>query len=61
MITKDKAYLAAAKCVERWRKLKGEENRQYLKDNFNAAWEEHDIHHKNKIDITEAYALMKEI
>jgi len=53
--------LAAGKCVERWRSLTGEENRSYLKENFAAAWAEHDIHSKNKIDLTEAYALMKEI
>ena len=60
-ITKDKAYVAAAKCVERWRKLTGDENANYLKENFEASWNEHDIHHKNKIDLTEAYAMMKEL
>ena len=61
VITKANAYLAAGKCVEKWRGLSGAENRTYLKENFQGAWEEHDIHKKNKIDITEAYAMMKEI
>ena len=55
MITKDKAYIAAGKAIEHWRGIKGDENKQYLKDNFQALWEEHDVHHKNKIDVTEAY------
>ena len=61
VITKDKAYIAAAVCVKRWRKLEGQDNSQYLKENFQAAWEEHDVNKNNKIDLTEAYSLMKEI
>ena len=34
MITKDKAYIAAGKAIEHWRGIKGDENSQYLKDNF---------------------------
>lgn len=37
-ITKDKAYIAAGKCVEKWRGLKGEDNQNYLKANFDEAW-----------------------
>jgi len=55
VIAKDKAYLAAVQCVERFRNLSGAENTAYLKENFATAWGEHDIHAKNKIDITEAY------
>lgn len=61
VITKDKAYLASAQCVKRWRNLTGTENSQYLKENFDTAWENHDMHKKNKIDLTEAYSLMKDI
>ena len=38
MIAKDKAYLAASKCVEKWRGLKGEDNQNYLKANFDETW-----------------------
>ena len=61
VITKDKCYIAAGKAIEHWRDIKGEENKQYLKDNFQALWDEHDVHKKNKIDVTEAYQLLKEI
>jgi hypothetical protein len=47
--------------VKRWRNLTGTENSQYLKENFDTAWENHDMHKKNKIDLTEAYSLMKDI
>ena len=61
MITKDKAYIAAGKALEHWMGIKGDENSQYLKDNFQTIWDEHDVHHKNKIDVTEAYQMLKEI
>ena len=61
VITKDKAYLAAQKCVAKWKNLKGEELNNYLKENFSGAWEEHDIHKKNKIDVTEAYQMLKDL
>ena len=61
VITKDQAYLAASQCVKRWRNLSGTENSSYLKENFENAWEEHDVNKNNKIDLTEAYTLMKEI
>ena len=61
MITKDKAYVAAGKAIEHWKDLKGTENKDYLKANFQTAWDEHDVHHKNKIDTTEAYQLLKEL
>lgn len=61
VITKAKAYVAAAECVKRWRKLSGTEIHDYLKENFENTWSDHDVHKSNKIDITEAYSLMKEI
>ena len=41
--------------------MKGADNQAYLKENFQTAWEEHDVHNKNKIDITEAYSMLKEL
>ena len=61
MVSKDKAYICASKAIEKWKGLKGQENLDYLKENFSQNWDEHDIHKKNKIDVTEAYQLMKEI
>ena len=61
MLTKDKAYLAAGKCVEKWRGLKGEDNQNYLKANFDETWNNYDVKGKNKIEESEAYQLHKEI
>lgn len=61
MISKDKAYLAAGKCVEKWRGLKGEDNQNYLKANFDETWTQYDVKGKNKIEESEAYQLLKEI
>ena len=61
VVTKDKAYICAQKYIEKWRHLTGAENQAYLKENFQSAWEEHDVHNKNKIDITEAYSMLKEL
>jgi len=61
MLTKDKAYLAAGKCVEKWRGLKGEDNQNYLKANFDETWNNYDVKGKNKIEESEAYQLLKEI
>ena len=61
IITKDKAYLAAQKCIEKFRDLKGEDATNYLKENFKSAWDEQDVHNKNKIDITEAYSMLQNI
>uniref|UniRef100_A0A7S3CSV2 Uncharacterized protein n=1 Tax=Strombidium rassoulzadegani TaxID=1082188 RepID=A0A7S3CSV2_9SPIT len=61
MIEKDKAFLAAQQCLQKWKGMSVEDSKQYLKDNFEAAWDQHDIHSKNKIDITEAYSMLKEI
>ena len=54
-VSKANAYKAAQKCVEKFRDIHGAETTAYLKENFDAAWAEHDIHDKKKIDITEAY------
>ena len=61
VITKDKAYLAAQQWVKQKKNLKGDELNNYVKENFPGAWEEHDIHKKNKIDVTEAYQMLKEL
>ena len=61
VLTKDKAYLAAGKCVEKWRGLKGEDNQNYLKANFDETWNNYDVKGKNKIEESEAYQLLKEI
>ena len=61
IITKDKAYLAAQKCIEKFRDLKGEDATNYLKENFKTSWDEQDVHGKNKIDITEAYSMLQYI
>ena len=44
IITKDKAYMACAKSLEHFKELKGKDNQDYLKANFNKMWDEHDIH-----------------
>jgi hypothetical protein len=41
--------------VEKFRDLKGNDITNYLTENFKPSWDEHDVHGKNKIDITEAY------
>ena len=61
MIAKDKAYTAASECIMKWKGLGQSEAVQYLKENFDTNWAEHDPAGKNKIDITEAYQLMKQL
>ena len=61
MISKDKAYKAASECIKKWKGLSQTETLTYLKDNFDTNWAEHDPTGKNKIDITEAYQLMKQL
>ena len=61
ILTKDQAYIAAGKAIEKWRNLSGEENINYLQENFEDAWKQHDIHDKKMIDVTEAYQLLREI
>ena len=61
IISKDKAYLAAEKAIEKWRGLSGDDNQKYLKENFENVWAQHDINNKKAIDVTEAYIMMKEI
>ena len=42
-MSKKDAQEAAITCVERWNGLKGEENKQYMAENFEEAWENHDV------------------
>ena len=61
MITKDKAYIAAGECLKKWKGMNQKDVQEYLKANFQDAWDEHDTLKKNKIDVSEAYSLIKYI
>ena len=61
IITKAKAKIAAGKCIEKWRGLKGEQNKNYLNSNFDDVWSQHDVQGKNTIEVSEAYQFLKEI
>ena len=61
MISKDKALLCAAQVLKKFRHLNGQESKDYIAGNFQKAWDEHDIHQKNIIDVTEAYQLFNEL
>ena len=61
MITKAQALACAPAVVKRFRSITGQEGKEYIKTNFDKAWEEHDIHAKNLIDVTEAYQLFNEL
>ena len=41
--------------------LDSDDANQYLKENFETSWNQHDINNNKAIDITEAYQLLKEI
>ena len=61
MITKAQALQCAPAVLKRFRNLSGQESKDYVKTNFDKTWEEHDIHAKNVIDVTEAYQLFNEL
>ena len=61
MIAKDKALLIAPAVLKKFRNLTGQEGKDYIATNFNKSWEEHDLHAKNLIDVTEAYQLFNEL
>ena len=60
-ITKDKAYLAASKVLERFKQMDEEAAQAYLVANFEAVWKQHDIHESKSLDDTEVYQLLKEL
>lgn len=61
IVTKDKAYIAAGKCIEKFRGITGSANQKYLKANFDETWSNYDVKGKKKIEESEAYQLLKEI
>ena len=61
MISKDKALAAAPAVLRKFRGLQGQEAKDYVTQNFQKAWDEHDIHQSNMIDVTEAYQLFNEL
>ena len=61
MLAKDKALLIAPAVLKKFRNLSGTEAKDYISTNFQKAWDEHDIHQKNVIDVTEAYQLFNEL
>ena len=61
MITKDQALACAPAVLKKFRNLTGQEGKDYVATNFQKAWDEHDIHQTNLIDVTEAYQLFNEL
>ena len=61
IVSKDKAYIAAGKCIEKFRGIKGSANQTYLKTNFAEIWAQYDVKGKNRIEESEAYQMFKEI
>ena len=61
MLAKDKALQAAPLVLKKFRGMKTQEAKDYIAQNFQKAWDEHDIHGKNLIDVTEAYQLFNEL
>ena len=61
MVSKVNTYLACQKGLEHWKGLQGKENQDYLKANFDTAWNELAVNGKKAIDVTEAYNLVKTI
>ena len=61
MLTKEKALGMAPAVLRKFRQMKMEETKDYIKQNFQKAWDEHDLHGKNMIDVTEAYQLFNEL
>ena len=55
MLTKEKALVMAQQVLHKFRQMKTEETKDYIKQNFQKTWDEHDLHGKNMIDVTEAY------
>ena len=55
MLTKEKALVMAEKTLHKFRQMKTDETKEYIKTNFQKTWDEHDLHGKNMIDVTEAY------
>jgi hypothetical protein len=60
-ISKEKARAAALIVVKKFRGLNGQEGKDYINANFGKTWDEHDIHGKNMIDVTEAYQFFNEL
>ena len=55
MLTKEKALVMAPQTLLKFRQMKTEETKDYIKTNFQKTWDQHDIQGKNMIDVTEAY------
>ena len=51
VLTKDKAYVAAGKIVEHFKKLRGTKNSRFLEENFKKVWQEHDESNANFLTI----------
>ena len=47
--------------VKKFHNLEGVENANYMKENFEPAWKEHDVKSQNFIDVTEAYQLLNNL
>ena len=61
VIQKEKAKAAAQLVVKKFHNLEGAEIENYMKENFEPAWKEHDVKSQNFIDITEAYQLLNNL
>ena len=51
----------AEKTLHKFRQMKTDETKEYIKTNFQKTWDEHDLHGKNMIDVTEAYQFFNEL
>ena len=61
VITKDKAYVAAGKIIEKFTKKRGVEKSKLLDDNFKTIWDDHDEHHTNTLEVDEGIKVMQDI
>ena len=61
MIKKEKALLAAPQVVKKFHGLSGKENQEFVAQNFETLWQEHDVRNEKVIDVTEAYQLFNDL
>ena len=58
VITKDKAYVAAAKVIEHFKKIRGVKNTKYLEKYFKRTWDEIDKDEKNFMSVENSIQFM---
>ena len=61
VLTKDKAFKAAVKVVDKLKKLHGLKNSEFLEKHFAKTWEDHDEKHVNFLATEDAYTFMKDL